>query len=153
MITYVVLIFPTSKEQLLQGSELTANPSWPGLKLCAGEMLLLPRPTTTWKCPVLPLIRANMEDGNLPSSTALRHAIGAILSKAGSADVARDVNTFLAKWEHLAENPQDFVQKPTPVDWPAQPAPEPETGKKKSFLFSDHNCIAGLTAPEGAPAP
>ena len=135
MITYVVLIFPTSKEQLLQGSELTANPSWPGLKLCSGEMLLLPKPSTTWKCPVLPLIRASTEDGNIPSGTALRHAIGAILSKAGCADVAKDVQALLIKWEHLAENPQDFCQKPTPMDWPKQPAPEPETGKRKSKMY------------------
>jgi hypothetical protein len=45
-LTCVVLIFPTSKEQLVSGSELTANPSWPGLKLCSGEMQLLPRPTS-----------------------------------------------------------------------------------------------------------
>jgi hypothetical protein len=57
IVTYVVFIFLTSKEQLLSGSELTASPSWPGLRLCSGEMQLLPRPNNPWKCPILPLLR------------------------------------------------------------------------------------------------
>ena len=83
-LTYVVLIFPTSKEQLLSGSELTSNPSWPGLRLCSGEMQLLPRPSTPWKCPILPLLRTSADERTTPSSTALRHAISAIMRKSSS---------------------------------------------------------------------
>jgi hypothetical protein len=53
-LTYVVLIFPTFKEQLVSDSELNANPSWPGLKLCSGEMQLLPRPTSPGSVPPPP---------------------------------------------------------------------------------------------------
>lgn len=141
-LTYVVLIFPTSKDQLVSGSELTANPSWPGLRLCSGEMQLLPRPTTPWRCPVLPLLRTGSEERNLPSSTALRHAIGAIMRKSGSPDIVEEAANLIQKWEHLAEHPGEFAEKTTPITWPEQPTPEPETGKNQSnlhailFLFS-----------------
>jgi len=128
-LTYVVLIFPTSKEQLLSGSELTSNPSWPGLRLCSGEMQLLPRPSTPWKCPILPLLRTSADERTTPTSTALRHAISAIMRKSSSPDIMEDITSLLEKWEHLAANPTDFKEKAAPVAWPSMPAPEPETGK------------------------
>ncbi len=113
--TYVVLIFPTSKEQLLSGSELTSNPSWPGLRLCSGEMQLLPRPST--------------DERTTPTSTALRHAISAIMRKSSSPDIMEDITSLLEKWEHLAAHPTNFKEKAAPVSWPSMPAPEPETGE------------------------
>ena len=131
-LTYVVLIFPTSKEQLLSGSELTANPSWPGLKLCSGEMQLLPRPTAPWRCPILPLLRTGSEDTSIPSEAALRHAIAAIMRKSGGPDIIDDVGSLLQKWNHLVDHPGEFTEKVVPVSWPEQAPPEPETGKKYS---------------------
>lgn len=134
-LAYSVLIYPTSKEQLRQGSDLTASPSWPGLKVCSGEMLLLPRPTTPWGCPVLPILRTNADDGEIPSAAALRHAIGAIMGKAGLPDIMKDSQNLRAKWEHFAENPGEFSEKTAPIAWPKQPEPEPESGKKTRILF------------------
>jgi hypothetical protein len=66
-LTYVLLIFPTFKEQLVSGSELTANPSWPGLKLCSGEMQLLPWPTSPGSVPPPP---SSGQDPRTPASPA-----------------------------------------------------------------------------------
>ncbi len=129
----VALIFPTSKEQLLSGRELTANPSRPGLKLCSGEMQLLPRPTAPWKCPILPLLRTGSEDTSIPNEAALRHAIAAIMRKSGGPDIMDDMGTLLQKWNHLADHPGEFTEKAVPVSWPEQAPPEPETGKKLIF--------------------
>jgi hypothetical protein len=120
ILTYVVLIFPTSKQQLLSGSELTANPSWPGLRLCSGEMQLLPRLNNPWKCPILPLLRTSLDDRSTPTSTALRHAICAIMRKSSSPDITEDIARLLEKWEHFAAHPTNFVEKPAPVTWPRQ---------------------------------
>jgi len=129
MLTWVVLIFPRAKEQLLEASDLTSSPSWPGLRLISGEMPLMPRPTTAWKCPVLPLLRSNNEDRRTPSGGALRHAIGAILQKTGGADIMKDAQHLSTRWQTIAENPGAFTEKTVPITWPTQPEPEPETGK------------------------
>jgi len=129
ILTWVVLIFPRAKEQLLGASDLTSSPSWPGLRLISGEMPLMPRPTKAWKCPVLPLLRSNNEDRRTPSGGALRHAIGAILQKTSGADIMKDAHHLNAKWTSIADNPLDFTEKAVPITWPTQPEPEPETGK------------------------
>jgi len=135
-LSYVVLIYPTSKEQLLQGSEMAANPSWPGLELCSGTLQLLPRPTAAWGCPILPLIRASFEEDTMPSSAALRHAIGAVMTKAGGHSVAKDVGALLEQWDAIGEQPDTFVELAPTTTWPEQPEPEPETGKYKQSCNS-----------------
>jgi len=131
IISYVVLIYPTSKDQLLQGSELAASPSFPGLELCAGTMQLLPKPTTAWGCPVLPLLRSNFEDNTIPNSVAMRHAIGAVMTKTGNPEVVKDVSSLLHRWDNIADQPDTFVEAATNTTWPEQPEPESETGKKQ----------------------
>jgi hypothetical protein len=80
---YVVLIFPEKKELLLKhGSARSA--AWPGLKLCKGEMAVLPRPTVAWKCPDLPLLWPGTlfeQLAMLPAEEKMRLAIGAIFSR------------------------------------------------------------------------
>lgn len=142
-ISYVVMIYPTTKDGLLQGSELASSPSWPGLKLCSGEMQLLPRPTAAWRCPVLPLLRtSSSEERTVPSGTALRHAIGAIMGKSGGPDIVKDAASLLTKWDHLAAHPEEFREKAATMAWPEQASPEPETGKKKfKCIHKKHHTV------------
>jgi hypothetical protein len=134
VISYVVLIYPTSKDQLLQGSELATSPSFPGLELCSGTMQLLPRPTTPWGCPVLPLLRASFDDSTMPNSVALRHAIGAVMTKTGSPDVVKDVSSLLNQWDSIANQPDLFMEAAPFTTWPEQPEPETDTGKKNKIV-------------------
>jgi len=137
VLSWTVLIFPRAKEQLLQASDLTASPSWPGLRLITGEMALGPKPTTTWRCPVLPLLRSNSEENRTPSGQSLRHAIGAIMRKAGRPDILLDGQSLDSRWKEIAERPQDFKEKPSLIDWPEQAEPESESGKPfYPFLIS-----------------
>jgi hypothetical protein len=131
LLTWTVLIFPRAKEQLLEASDLTSSPSWPGLRLISGEMPLMPRPTTAWGCPVLPILRSNNEDRTIPNGATLRHAVGAIMEKTSGTDIMRDVQQLDTRWKTIADNPLNFTEKPVSVNWPKQLQPEPETGKYK----------------------
>lgn len=133
VLNWTVLIFPRAKEQLLQASDMTASPSWPGLRLITGEMALWPRPTTTWMCPVLPLLRSNSDENRTPSGQALRHAIGAIMEKSARPDIMTDIQHLNTRWNEIAENPLAFADKPSPICWPKQAEPEADTGKCFSF--------------------
>ena len=74
-IKYNVMIMPVGRPELEQLTTQHNSPSWPGLKLGEGEMPLLPKPTTAWQCPVLPLLKTGMPlslKPSIPSSSRLR---------------------------------------------------------------------------------
>ena len=51
MLKWTVLLFPEEKERMLELYEGAKSPAWPGLRMTEGELTMLPRPTTAWKCP------------------------------------------------------------------------------------------------------
>ena len=129
---YTFMLFPASRAELLQMSERVASGSWPGIRLGDGEMLLMPRPSENWGCPVLPLIRPGVnfsELGRAPGSAALRHAIGAIMRRCSSPESSRNAASLQAKWDEAKRNPAAFSEKEVPVTWPEQTQQAPTTGE------------------------
>jgi hypothetical protein len=129
---YHVLIFPERKDKMLKAFEAAKNPGWPGIKVCEGEMAVLPRPTVPWQCPILPLLWPGTpleQLGEAPTATELRKAVGAIMSKAAEPNLYKTPSSLASKWEKIGRNPDELCSKAGPVTWPRQKEPERETGR------------------------
>jgi hypothetical protein len=128
---YYVMIFPETKKKLME-NEMARNPGWPGLKLCEGEMAILPRPKVAWQCPILPLLWTGQPFDQLPeapSATELRRAVGAIMSGSFEPKIYQSPGAVLSKWDKIGKNKEELSNKTGPVTWPKQPEPERVTGR------------------------
>jgi hypothetical protein len=134
---YVVVLHPGSREEILAVSDLAQQPGWPGIKLGDGEFPAKPVPTKPWQCPVLPLIKTGTDFlslGKAPTGEKLRHAIGSILSRAGSHETHRGVTATLEAIDRLLQNPSEGACKTPALYWP-KPADLPPEGNMRIFLL------------------
>ena len=131
MLKWTVLLFPEAKERILELYEGAKSPAWPGMRLTEGELPMLPRPATAWKCPLIPLVLPGQvisQNLDLPAPEDLRTAIGAIMAKGALPETSRTGNAVTTKWRRLANNPEELVESRGKVPWPTstraqQPAP------------------------------
>ena len=133
MLKYSFMLFPAGRAELLQMSERVSSGSWPGIRLGDGEMALLPRPSASWGCPVIPLIRPAIAFsilGRAPSSAALRYAIAGIMRRCGGPESSRNAASLQSKWDKIKRSPATFVEKEVPVTWPEQAQQAPTTGEQ-----------------------
>jgi len=122
VVKVTVLIFPEEKAALLQRYEAAQQAAWPGTRLLEAYVPLLPRPTTPWGCPVLPLLLLGAPadgDKRVPEGSELRQAIGATLTTAIMANTARTAAALMSKWERLKSNPGELAIKEPETTWPA----------------------------------
>ena len=113
MLKWTVLLFPEEKERMLELYEGAKSPAWPGLRMTEGELTMLPRPTTAWKCPLIPLILPGQvisQSLDLPAPEDLRRAIGAIMAKGVLPETSRTGNAVTTKWRRLINNPEELVE-------------------------------------------
>jgi len=139
VVKVTVLIFPEEKAAMLQRYEAAQQATWPGTRLLEAYLPLLPRPTTPWGCPVLPLILpgAPMEDGSeLPDGAELHQAIGATLRTAIAPNTARTAAALVTKWERLRSNPGEMAAKEPETTWPAGAWQESNVAGKSRFTVS-----------------
>ncbi len=130
IIKYTILLFPMDREPLLEKYELAQSAAWPGLRIAEGHLPLMPRAQQAWGCPVLPLLGIGADSGNLPKSDILRAAIASIMGRGVTPETGRSGQAVTTKWERLANNPEEAIERPGDVLWP-QPAPATQsTGKK-----------------------
>lgn len=130
---YSVMIFPGTRDEIIDVSELAQSASWPGLELAEGEMSLFPLPTTAWQCPVLPMLLTGSPWGDepvIPPAENLRRAIGAIMARSTPPDICKTRTALVARWERFANNPDEFAPKRSPFCWPITEGPNVTTGTK-----------------------
>lgn len=137
---YSLLVFPGSREDILDVSELAQSASWPGLEVADGELSLIPTPSSAWQCPVLPLLLTGTpwdDHITMPPANELRHAIAAIMARSAPPDGCKTRVTLLNKWERFASNPDEFSPKKNPFVWPVPDEPNrtPGINKKNFFLL------------------
>jgi hypothetical protein len=127
---YHILLFPRTKEAVLEEGAHARLGSLPGIKLCEGELPLGPPPSVQWQCPIVPFTLPGTAYEQLavgPAPDRLRAAIAAVMGKATAPEVCKSVATLAAKWEKLRRQPGEGGLKPPQVRWPnQQTAQEPE---------------------------
>jgi hypothetical protein len=120
-IKYTVLLFPAGKDDLLRRYDMAQNAAWPGYQVMEGDFPLLVRTTTTWGCPIMPLLLSGTsleQQPHLPSGEELRMAISAIMRNSVAAEASKSAKNLLARWRKMAANPDELVPKKGPVEWP-----------------------------------
>jgi len=118
---YTVYLYPDTRENMMAISECATRPEWPGMKLTEGELIMLPPPTAPWGCPVLPALLPAQpleEIPRVPSSSAMREAIAAIMRRCGIPEGSRSGAKVREKWEKIARNPASLTSKLPPTVWP-----------------------------------
>ena len=131
ILRYSVVAYPGTRDDLMDVSELAQSPCWPGLLLADGDMQLAPLPHKPWQCPVLPFFRTGTpwgEEPVIPSASELRRAIGSIMARSTPPELYKTRAGIMRNWEKYANNPDEFVQKRSPLTWPEPDRAEPTTG-------------------------
>jgi hypothetical protein len=91
MLKYVILLFPTSAEELDDSPE-SRQAGWPGIKIAEGIMPMGPAPKQPWQCPILPFLKPNTpfaQEDVAPTSEKLRSAVASIMRNAHTADTVK----------------------------------------------------------------
>jgi len=128
VIKYTVVLYPASAEELSNSAE-SVFAGWPGLRVADGHFPLGPTPSTTWRCPIVPLLKPGTpfeEDNNAPTSDRLRFAVAAIMRKCCQPDISRTYSALFSKWDRIRINPRIILDKPPANTWPEHAA-VPET--------------------------
>ncbi len=142
VVSYTIILFPLGKEALLEKYELAQSAAWPGIRVAEGQLPMLPRARTPWGCPVIPLLRTGtpLEDGGrLPEGELLRAAISNIMEQQATAETGRTGSSVSAKWERLANNPEELTMKQGETPWPKTPLPTPAQGKNTPYNLQFNN--------------
>lgn len=118
---YHVLIYPEGVGRLIERGVAVYNAGWPGVKVCEGEVAVLPRPRTPWKCPILPLLWAGTAFSSEPSAPPTEHlrmAVGRIMSTALVPDICKNSGELYTKWGRYQSGLEEVPEKQPPVTWP-----------------------------------
>jgi hypothetical protein len=139
LVKFTVLLFPESKQHLLENYEMAQSAAWPGVRVAEGEFQLLPKPAAKWRCPVSPLIMPGTSfivTHRMPAPDEVRAAIAAIMSRTCLPEIGRTGAAVVARWKRVAERAEELVVKPGTVTWPktAQQQQQQEQGKKKKCI-------------------
>jgi hypothetical protein len=134
LIKYTILLYPESKQHLIDNFELAQSPAWPGIKVTEGEFPMLPKPLVKWRCPVNPLIMPGMpfaETQRMPAPDDVRAAVAAVMSRNFLPETGRSGSAILARWKKISDRAKELVAKPGPVSWPVQGQMQQEQGKNE----------------------
>ena len=133
---YTLLLYPESAEELGNTPE-AQQASWPGLKIGDGYLPLGPRPTSRWRCPILPFVKPGtpfVQNSVAPASFRLRFAISSVMGKVVQPDIARSIKSLTDRWEKIRTNPRELANKPPATCWPVA-TPFQETAGRKGKKF------------------
>jgi hypothetical protein len=124
IIKYVIVLFPASADDLADNAD-SRFASFPGIKAGEGAFPLGPKPSTPWRCPVVPFVRPGVPYESLPaapSSRRLREAITAIMRKAAQPTTLDNGGNVQARWERIRSNPLELAHRAPSTSWPVAPA-------------------------------
>ena len=144
MLRVAIMLFPSNITDMSVIDHST-SPGWPGLKIAEVFAPLLPRPTATWGCPVLPFIRPVQifaEDDVMPTSDKLREAVFAIMRNAKVHDGLKCGADALTKWGQISTNPRTMLDKTPSITWPMGEAPTTEDTSGK--LVCCYKLLVGM---------
>ena len=123
------LIFPCSKDDLIDLSDATQSPAWPGFRVLESTCKFFPN-MPEWKDPIAPLIilgSSFMQAPNLPSGQEIRFHISAIMRSARRPTTCTKGKTLFKQWTKATEDVEQLEQEPT-ITWPVIPRHQPVIG-------------------------
>lgn len=125
------LIFPRSTEELMDVSDSTQSPAWPGFRVLESTCDFHTS-QQDWKDPICPLIilgSAFYGAPNLPPGQEIRHHIAAIMRTARRPTTCTKGKTLTKQWAKALADVEELEQEPS-ITWPEAPRQPPVIGKK-----------------------
>ena len=128
-----VLLFPLGVDELLELSEATQSPAWPGIRILEGRSELFPRaPAGTWGCPLFPMINTSHRSEGfapaIPGGDHLRYAIAELLRSAVLPTACKGAG-LRKQMDAMAADPDAYEARQPSVTWPPAPRPAVTTGR------------------------
>jgi hypothetical protein len=132
LIKSTIILFPESRQHLLDNHEMAQSAAWPGVKVLETEFPLLPRPTVKWRCPVNPLLMPGTPftaTRQLPAPDDIRAAIAAIMGRDCLPETCRTGAAAVARWRKIGDRAEELVARHGPIAWPKTGQMQQEQGK------------------------
>jgi hypothetical protein len=131
--SYTILMFPVTKQLLVDSYPLSTKGAWPGMRVVTGEVQFQPRLAGSWGSPVWPLIlpgTALDQWPTMPPVAELKRAVSAIMRTGTVPVTGRTGPSVVTRWRRVTTNPSELAADPGPVSWPADtPAAAAVTGR------------------------
>jgi hypothetical protein len=127
IISYTIMAYPGTKEELLEFSEHAQTAAWPGIKVKEGELPLMPAAAENWQCPIVPMLLPGTPfecHPYTPGAEELRRAIAAVMGKTSQPECGKSASGLLKLWEKYAASPGEMQHKLGHFTWP-EPTKEP----------------------------
>jgi hypothetical protein len=123
------LLFPCNTDQLIELSDSTQCPAWPGLRIPESTAEFFPKILGCDDpiCPLLIRKSARGEAPDLPSGQDLRFHTAEIMRTAKRPTVCTKLKALERQWRKALEDVEELEQEPT-ITWPSVPRPAPPIG-------------------------
>jgi len=124
-----VLIFPRSVEEMMEISDHTQSPAWPGLRILEAQCAFAPD-IGQWKDPACPIFMTGSpltDAPNAPSIQEIRHRIAAVMRSAKRPTACTSGKALKTQWNKAINDVEALERDPT-ITWPAAPRQPAEQG-------------------------
>jgi hypothetical protein len=131
-----ILLFPRSADDMIQLSDNTQNPAWPGLRILQSTSEFFPK-IPEWKDPICPLLLLGSlfnEAPNVPSHQELQFHIAAVMKSARLPTACTSGKGLLKQWSKALTDVESLEKEPS-VTWPDVTRPTVATGKFRPTSF------------------
>ena len=135
-----ILLFPRSVDDLIQLSDHTQSPAWPGLRVLEATCHFFPSPDD-WADPICPLFQFGSpptEAPNLPSSQEIKFQIAATMRSAKRATACTNYKGLAKHWEKALDDVEAMEKDPT-ITWREERRIAPEQGSDRSHITYSYN--------------
>jgi hypothetical protein len=125
-----ILIFHKSAEEMVQLSDSTQNPAWPGLRILQISHEFFPK-IEEWRDPIPPLILPGShfsEAPCLPSCKDMQFHIAAVMGSARLPTVCNTNKGLMKQWSKAIEDVEQLEKLPL-ITWPEVARPTAPTGE------------------------
>jgi len=130
-----ILLFPRSVDDMIQLSDNTQNPAWPGLRILQSTCEFFPK-TPEWKDPICPLLLLGSlfnEAPNVPSHQEMQFHIAAVMKSARLPTACTSGKGLQKQWNKALTDVEALEKEPS-ITWPDVARPTVAAGKRTLLL-------------------
>jgi hypothetical protein len=136
------LIFPRSMEEMLELSDSTQSPAWPGFRVLESTCNFFPN-IPEWHDPICPIIILGgsfIDAPNIPPGQEIRFNIAAIMQSARRPTTCTKGKVLSKQWDKAMTDVEELEQEPT-ISWPSVPRQQPIIGKQIPSCYGNYSLV------------
>ena len=133
-IEFMLLVHPLSVDRLLELSDATQSPTWPGIKALEGQCGFFPvTPGGLWAAPFFPLLDVQQRAANVkdtPPGDRILFAMAAIMRTAAKPTACTNLNGLKRQMDKIMKDQEAAAPSAPSIYWPVAREPAGEKGRK-----------------------